>query len=529
MSTRFSRRKISVIVAAVVIIAVIAAWSYFSVITPKIPNPNKFIFATAQEIAQLDPNSNPVTNTQFRETYLMYDRLATFRGSSVKPELMLVDSYEISPDSMTWTFHVKQGIKFHDGSPLDAKAVEFSFWRNMKIGAASFPLLGVIDENSTKAIDTYTVQMNLLRPFAPLLAVLATPWFPIVSPKVMDHEVDGDLGVAWLSQNEAGSGPFTLKEFVPSQRIVLSAVKDYWGGAPKIDEMDVLIVTEASSQRLMLERGEIDGAEEIPTIALSELEKNPDFKVVNDPGFTTIYMAINTEKVKDVRVRQAIAYAIDYDGIISGVLFGRAIRLTNAFPKGFPGYDESIPLYNRDLDKARALLSEAGYANGLELNLYTSSRNEDWVKIATLIQSNLAEVNIKVNIQQFAWPTYIHSIVAGDHDLCLMGTTPDYPAPDDQAMMFYYSGSVPDFNSAFYRNTRIDQLYLEGSSSQDENKRLEIYHELQMIAYNDVPYVWLGQPKGYYGIVLRSWVQGYAFNPMNPWFMPADTIYKAPP
>jgi peptide/nickel transport system substrate-binding protein len=528
--SRFSTKKIGIAIAAVVIIVVLVAYTYMSTTAPKIPNLNSFIYATAEPMTSLDPHQT-TANTDYRETYLMYDRLVTYRGSSTTPELLLAKSYEVSTDGLIWTFHLREGIKFHDGTPLDANAVAFSFARGAKIGLSAGMLTGIIDENSVKALDTSTVQFTLKESYSPFLATLGTQAFSIVSPKVMEHEVGGDLGKAWLSQNEAGSGPFALKEYVPNEKIVLSAVKDYWGGAPKIDEFVVRIITEGSTQRLMLERGEIDGAEAIPTVAMNQLKNSSDFHVVDDPSFAITFLILNTQHkpLSDVRVRKALACAIDYDGIIRDIMFERAVRLRSSLPAGFPGADLTVPLYNYDLTMAKSLLAEAGYSQGFELNMLIAPF-EDWIKIATSVQSELAKLNIKVNIQQFAWPTYIEKLTAGDHDIGIMGWTPDYADPNMQSWFFFYSGNAgPGWNFAFYNNTRIDQLLLSGRSEADANKRQLIYNELQKITVDEVPYIWVSQGRGYGGIVLRSWVQGYVFNPLNAWFIPADQIYKAPP
>lgn len=524
------KRKIAIGIVAVLIIIGLIAYSYLPTSAPKIPNPNKFIYATAEPMTSLDPQQT-TANTDYRETYLMYDRLMTFRGSSTKPESMLATSYDVSSDGLVWTFHLRQDVKFHDGTDLDANAVAFSFARGAKIGLSAGMLSGVIDETSTKALDKYTVQITLLQPYAPFVATLGTQAFSIVSPKVMDHDQGGDLGKAWLSQNEAGSGSFQLKEYVPNEKVVLTAVKDYWGGAPKIDEFDVLIITEPSTQRLMLEKGELDGAEGIPTIALGQLRNSTDYKVVDDPSFAITFLILNTQHgpLTDPKVRQALAHAIDYEGIMRDITFGRTVRLKSSMPAGFPGADDNIPLYDYNLQTAKALLAGAGYSQGFELNMLIAPF-EDWIKISTAIQSSLAQINIKLNIQQFAWPTYIEKLTAGDHDVAIMGWTPDYPDPNMQSWFFFYSGNAgPGWNFAFYNNTRVDQLLLSGRSELDWNKRLQIYSELQRITVEDVPYIWLNQGRGYGGIVLRSWVQGYVFNPLNAWFIPADVIYKAAP
>ena len=536
--------------AGVVIVAGAAAGAYYSTrpqapssttvettaaptaTTPAIPNPGRFVYATIEPMVTLDPHMT-VANTDYRETYLMYDRLVTYRGSSTTAAPMLAKSWDISEDGLTYTFYLNDGAKFHDGTPVDADAVVASFVRALKLGEQggwASTYAGLLDEKSVKAVDRLTVEFNLKDRFAPFIPTLAVQALGIVNvPLAMQHETDGDLGKAWLSQNEAGSGCFMLKEYAANERIALSAVKDYWGGAPKIDEMIVQIITEASTQRLMLETGEIDGAENIPTIALDEMRKNTDMHVVDDPGFFIMFLILNTRKtlLKDVRVRKAIAHAVDYDSMIRDIVFGRASRLQSSLPKGFPDADETIPLYNYDLEKARGLLADAGYEKGLELNMLIYP-SEDWIKIATQLQSTLAEINVKLNIQQYAWPTYIQMLSNGDHDLGMMAWTPDYADPHMQVWFYFYSKNAgPGWNFGFYNNPKVDDLIIAGRSELDATKRQEIYSEIQKVTVDEAPYIWLYQGLGYAGITLRSWVKGYVFNPLNAWYMPADTIYKA--
>jgi peptide/nickel transport system substrate-binding protein len=259
------------------------------------------------------------------------------------------------------------------------------------------------------------------------------------------------------------------------------------------------------------------------------MKKSQNFKVIDDIGFYQQGVILNTQAgpLKDVRVRKAIAYAIDYEGILSTVFFGQAERLANPIPNGFPSYNASVPtLYSYNMDKAKALINEAGYSNGFGARFLIYGR-EDWVKIATIIQSSLSKLNIKVDIQQFAQSTYYTMRRQGQFDLCMQDWSPDYADPDNLVYPFYYSKNAgAPSNYSRYNSTTVDQLILNARTEYDQTKRFQMYSEIQKIIIDEAPIVWMLQSRGYRGLTLRSWVQGYTYNPVIPWSLPAE-LYKA--
>lgn len=490
-------------------------------------DPETFILATMEEIDTLDP-AVTYANTTFRELYVLYDRLITYEGASIEPKPMVATHWEISDDGLTYTFYLRKDVKFHDGTPLTAKDVAYSIVRAIKIGKGPSGLYtGILDENSPEVVDDYTLRLHLRQPFPALIPLLGMTMGAIVNSEVVkQHEVNGDWGEAWLTEHEAGSGPYILESWERGQQMVLVANEDYWGGAPKIKRVIIKIVPEASTMRMLLERGEIDMATDLPLDIILSLQGTPGIVVDIVDGMAIQYLAFNCEKdpFNNKVLRQAVAYAIDYDAIIEGVYLGLGIPLRSPIPKPLLGYNETLPVYRYDPDEAKRLLKEAGVEKGLEINFLIAPFT-NWQRVAMAVQADLKKIGIKVNIQQFAWPTYLQKIFHGEHDLCMMGWTPDYADPDQNMWTHLHSSNVgPGWNLAFYKNPDVDYWMYQSRLTADPTLRAQYLTMAQALAINDSPYIWLTQLKAI--AVYRDWVKGYEVNPMMNFYVPFHHIYK---
>ena len=265
---------------------------------------------------------------------------------------------------MVWTIKIRKGIKFDDGTPLDAKAVKFSFDRVLKIGKGPADNLGAI--KTVDVVDDSTVKITLKSPFGPFVQTLATDAGSIINPNVMKHEKDGDLAQGWLAQNTDGSGPFKMTEWTRGQRFVLEAKPNYWGPKPKLKKVIIRFMRESADQRMALEKGDIDIAESVLLDQIPALEKNPNIDVRKYPSQLVEYVYLNTQKpnLNNKLVRQALSYAVDYKGIIEHVLQGRGVQMRGPIAKGMWGYDPDAFQYQRDVNKAKSLLQQAGLSTG---------------------------------------------------------------------------------------------------------------------------------------------------------------------
>jgi len=319
----------------------------------------------------------------------------------------LAESWDLAPDGKTWTFHLRKGLLFANGDPLKADAVVYSLQRVLKLKKAPFWLfadvIGLTEEGIT-APDDYTVK--IITKGAPpnlVLSILAVRMGGILNPKVVkEHEVDGDMGQAWLTDHSAGAGPYVLKEWSRKTKLVLVANENYWKGAPRIKTIIIQDIPESSNQLLLLKKGDIDIAWDLNVEQVNLLKGSPDISIVSTPGQSKEYIGMNTGwgPFKDVRVRQAVKYAIDYKAIIEKVMAGFAINSQQFIPVGYFGYVENNP-YCQDIEKAKELMAEAGYADGFDVELVTNT-TEIRKTEAVVIQENLAKIGIraKINLMQ---------------------------------------------------------------------------------------------------------------------------------
>jgi peptide/nickel transport system substrate-binding protein len=487
-----------------------------------------FNFATNQDIPHLDPHGTSA-NTSFRVTYMLYDRLVTYDGTTTDVIPQLAEKWEISDDGLTYTFHMNTEAKFHDGTPVTAEAVKYSYTRAMEVGkSAAGQFKNVINKDSFEVVDEHTIKITLEKPFAPFLKTLGTVFANIVNPKLADNH-GSDLGEAYLADKDMGSGPYVLESWDRGQKLVLKANEDYWGTVPTLKTVNILIVNEPSTARLMMEKGEVDLIDYamISPDVLNQMEGKNDITIVNSPGYQIDDIAINTEKeyLKDPKVRQALAHAVNYDSIIDDILLGGAKRIGGIVPEGMFGYNADVTMYDFDLEKSKALLKEAGFDDGFSLEIAISENNEVRKNIAVMMQSDFKKIGIDLQIKTLAWPTFLDLVTTGKHQLALAAWTPDYADPDYNLWYFAHSSSKgPGFNLAFYDNPKVDKLLEEGRSTVDEAIRDKNYQEIQQIMSDEVPYIFPAQRT--VQAPMKDWVKGYEINPMNTWYVPFQKMTK---
>lgn len=485
------------------------------------------VVGVSSDIHTLDPGVSS-DNYDWRQIYPCYDRLVKYKvvngEGSTEVEPQAAESWTVSDDGTVWTFTIRQGITFNDGTPLDAEAVKFAFNRTLTIGKGPADNIGAIE--SMTVIDPYTLEIKLKNAYGPFLQTLATDGASIVNPSVMQHEKDGDLAQAWLAENTDGSGPFTLTEWTRGQRAVLEAKPDYWGGAPNIDTAIVRFMSESADRRMALERGDIDIAENILVDQIPALEKNPDIVVKRFPSQLVEYVYINCQKpaLSDNRVRQALNYAIDYQGIIDYVLQGNGVQMRGPIPKGMWGHKEDLFQYSLNVAKAKELLKQAG-AEGLSLTLIYSDRRAAWEQIATVMQSNFRDIGVELNLELMANPTLRDRVDKGDFELCLGAWSPDFADPY-MFMNFWFESDkwgLPG-NRSFYKNEEVDTLVKKAAVLSDQAERVKLYNEAQEIIMEDAPYIFLYQVQTI--VPMRKNVTGYVYNPMLESMYNFETIAK---
>jgi peptide/nickel transport system substrate-binding protein len=421
----------------------------------------------------------------------IYDRLLDFKaGQFEKPELSLAESYEVSPDGKTWTFHLRKDVKFHSGNPLTADDVVYSFQRVVILkDQPSFILTQFgITPDSVKAVDKHTVQVTLDKKYAVDSQVVKQ------HTQKTDKYPDGDMGLTWLARNSAGSGPFILRQWAKGDRVILDANPNHFSTPPKVKRVVIKEIVEATSRRLQVEKGDIDIAWEMYPDQIKELKKNKDLRIESSPATIIYYVGMNVTKgpLKDNRVRTAIRHGIDYKGIIDNIMGGAARPINTFIPEGFAGYEDTV-YYREDLEKARQLLADAGYADGFEISMDHGDQTPN-PEIAQALQNSLARIGIKVKLNKLIsaqlWPKYR----AQQHELILARWGPDYVDPHTNAQPFAdYKAKQLCWRNAYY-NDETSQLIEEAGQEMDDAKRIALYQKANKIIQTEGPYAMLFQP-----------------------------------
>jgi peptide/nickel transport system substrate-binding protein len=424
----------------------------------------------------------------------------------------LAEKWEMAEDGKTWTFYLRDGLKFANGDPLTAEDVVFSLQRVVKLQKSPAWLftdvLGLTEESFT-AIDEKTVQImtNGAPPNVVLTNIGNTTGGVLNKKVVLENEKDGDLGEAWLTDNSAGAGPYVLKEWKRNMRVVLVANENYWRGAPPVKTVIIQDIPEPADQFLLLKKGELDVACDLTAEQANELkDAGGDVRIVTTPGQSDEYVGMNAAwgPFKDVRVRQAVKYAIDYDAVINKVRAGFAINNQQFLPVGYFGYVENNP-FKQDLEKAKALLAEAGYADGFEVELVTNT-SERRKNEAVIVQENLSKIGIKANVTIMQASQMYAKYRQQGINMIVAGWGVDYP---DAAAL-----SDP------FANHRVKQLawrlaWLDDHAADlaeaankelDEEKRAKMYLELTDYWHENGPFAMMYQPVQFWGV--RNEVKG---------------------
>ena len=477
--------------------------------------PDTLVIGKAGDPDNLDP-AVTVTNQSWTATYPAYERLVEFKvengKGSTEVEGGIAASWTTSADGKDWTFKIADGHTFASGDPVDANAVKFSFDRLMKINKGPNELFSQVD--SVEVVDPKTVVFHLKEAFAPFLSTLASDGGSIVDPKVMDHQMNDDMGQAYLSDHSMGSGAYQIASWEKGQQIVMTPNPHWTQNKPFFKTVIIKIVKEASARRLQLEKGDLDIAEELPVDQIKAMRGKEGVTIVDEPSFYVTYLYLNNTKMPldQVKVRQAISYAVDYKGIIDGILLGQGVQMRGPIPIGMWGHDDNAMQYSYDPEKAKALLKEAGVSD-VKLSYLYAKTDPTWEPLGLVLQQELAEVGIKLELQQLAYPTMREHLNKGDFDIAVGNWTPDYADPS-MFMNFWFDSSrhgLPG-DRAFYTNKMVDDLIRKGAVATSQAEREKLYGEAQKMVIEEAPYVYLFQRN--YQFAQRSDVKGYVYNPM---------------
>ncbi|HXV25923.1 MAG TPA: ABC transporter substrate-binding protein [Alphaproteobacteria bacterium] len=436
-------------------------------------------------------------------------------GTDVEPDL--AERWEISPDGLTYTFHLREGLKFGDETPLTSSDAKFSLERlRDKEGSVMAGMFSVI--KSIDAPDDRTVVITLNQPSAPFLASLA-----MFSAAVLPEKAVTAAGEEF-GNNPVGAGAFMLEEWRRGEVLRLKKNPNYWeADRVKLDGVEWLFIPNDNTRVLKLQAGEVDAIIFIPFNRVTELQGNPDLQVHLDPSSREDHALINHdhEPLNDIRVRQALYHAIDRQAIVDAVTFGHG-KVANSFvPAGAMFYNANNPDYPYDPEKAKALLKEAGVdALGLKFLLTAGDSVHD--QIGVIVKDQLAKVGVEVEIVKQEEGQQWESTVAGEYDISVNYWTNDIIDPDQKATFCVYGDDENRSYYTGYKNPEVTKLVEQGRVELDRSKREQIYHRIQETAKGDAH--WIDLYYSPFRNASRKNVQNFFQNPMGRFMLEDTTI-----
>jgi len=463
----------------------------------------------------------------------VYDSLFRFVGeSSPKLEPLLaaeipnVENGGISKDGLVYTIKLKSNAKFHDGSPVNAEAVLYSYER---IKALALGANGISADwiDKMEKVDDLTVRFTLKQPFADFLNSLGSVWGNyIVNPKVCkEHEQNNDWCHSYLMENEAGSGPYTMTQFdKANNQITLERFANYWGGWENPNPVEKVVIrwlAEPSGARPLLERGDADIAVNLPTTDFAALEGTAGFISKRYPSIMQYYLAMNgsAKPLDNVKVRQALQHTLDIDKVIQDIFGGNLIKMSAAVGPGYPDVYPAAIQYSYDLEKAKQLLKEAGYEQGLELtaNMIGAMPNDS--AVLEFWQAELAKIGVKLNIQQVdygTWSTaWFNDCTAATApnigQISALGVGGDYPSAWEVIAQVYPTPRLGGgkCSAVYIDNPKLNDLFNQITNTTNAKERQALFQELYNTIAEDAGAIWLGQ--GTDLVTMRDVVQGYQY------------------
>jgi len=450
---------------------------------------DSIVVTVTTEIVSLDPHVSAGTPAEVVRSHMYGGLVSADEKNNINPGL--AEKWEVADDQMTWTFHLRKGVKFHDGTDLKAADVKKSFERILdeNNGLNRRYLYTFID--SIEVVDDLTVKIKTKQPQANILNLLAYNGGAIISSSAID-KWGKDLG-----KHPVGTGPFKFKEEAPGEYVALERFDDYWGGANNIKEIKFVTVPEESTRVNMLKTGEADFIVGVPPQEISSLES--DSNIIIDKGLTTrvAHIGFNCGKkpFDNVKVRQALNYAIDRELIIKGVCGGIGQPATSVMSPATWGYSDS-QVNTYDLEKAKKLLAEAGYPNGFKGTLYTPEGRYFRDKETALAVADMwKKIGVDMTVEVMDWSQYLKELkVANDKGNKMEAYMLGWESTTGEAnyiidTIFSTKNTAPTgWNTMFYSSKKVDEIGVLASKELDDNKRMEYFKEFQKIAAEDAPW-----------------------------------------
>lgn len=488
------------------------------------------VFAMNTDVQSMDPQiQNDTTSEQVVK--MLYNTLLKFEddGTVVGD---LAESWSVSEDKLTWTFNLKQGVKFHNGKELTSADVKATFDRALNAEAGGLRTTEIIKMfTSVEAPDPYTVTITTDGPYGPMESLMCNMSLGIMDADYIE-QYGLDLGTSVEGEN--GTGPFKVVSWERDQEIVVERFDDYFGTPAKLQTVVYTIIPEAASRVIALETGEVDVIDKPTDEDLARLEADTEnYTVLRKPTISQrlFRFGCNDPIMSNTKVRQAIVYAIDRQAIIDALFAGSAYPSTAPLAPVTFGYSD-LGEIEQDLELAKSLLAEAGYPDGFDTKIITTERYQNGIELAEIISQQLAEIGINAEIEVWEWSALSASwngVTADEFDqpIFIMGAGPSMRDADGGLRGLYTTSEtgLNDRNYGFYSNAEVDALIEQGMQETDQQKRVEIYKEAMEILYREDPAgFWLFDM---YGLAITSSkVEGVTLSPISTLTFENATVKK---
>ncbi len=477
---------------------------------------NDLVIAIEGGVGSLDPMNYSDTNS-ISASGGMYESLVTFDDDRNIVGLLATD-WDISDDGLTYTFTLRDDVNFHDGTPFNADAVVANFDRLMdqSLGLSQTSRWYDTDEDGNSvarvtvtAVDDYTVEFDLMQGWSSFLNVLTLNTY--ISPAAIE-EYGNDI-----MYHPCGTGPYVYGDWVEGDYVTMYPNEDYWGEVPTVDSVTIRTVPEAGTRTAGLQTGEFDVVYPMTSDQIAAVADDDTITITSTPSNIMRYVTLNMDvpELSDLRVRQAINYAVDKDAYLTVMYSGYATIADSVFPSTI-SYYEPQEVYEFDLDKANELMEEAGYADGFDLTIWCDNTTQE-VKAATFIQQQLAQININVDVIPYDAGTMDADIYVERDEATVQMWYVNWSASnfsaDSTVRALLYSGMEPPVsaNTAYYENDEFDEALDEALLTADTDLQAELYAKCQELAWEDCPWIFLAVDN-----VLsaqQSYVSGVNVNP----------------
>ena len=441
----------------------------------------------------------------------VYNRLVEFKRGSTEIEPALAESWDISEDGLTYTFHLRKGVKFHSNKEFtpsrefNADDVVFSFNRQLdpnhpyhNVSKATYPYFKAMKFpallKSVEKVDDQTVKFTLNKRDATFLSSLGMDFTSIYSAEYADAMLKAGKPET-IDTKPIGTGPFAFTGYVLDQASRYVAHKEYWKGKADFDRLIFEIVPDATTRYAKLQAGQCDLMDFPNATDIEKMKKDPKIQLLSNPGLNIAYIAFNNEKAPfdNVKVRQALNLAVDKKAIIDVVYQGAGVTANSPLPPTIWGYNANLPPSEYNIEKAKQLLAEAGYPNGFETELWVQpvvrASNPNPRRMSEIIQADWEKIGVKAKLVTYEWGDYLKRAKAGELTAGTFGWSGDNGDPDNFLSPLFGASNIGNSNYARFNSPELEAMLEKALGLTDKNERAKIYEQAQVLLREQAPWI----------------------------------------